>query len=269
MARMRIEIAKWSEFQHFKDRDPIWLKLYRELRNKREWRQLTGDEAKCLVDVWMLASEQSTQGVVDLPLDDVAWELRAKPTEVFQWLVVIATHGFITMISDGEQHNTAIGYRGDIPRALARGREEGETEVETDSHTLSAREEFSTPEPPSPPQPPPEARSRTPGAPDARPLPHAALVAWMAEHAECLDGLDYVDQAGLWGLFGPNGMDPQAWSNWPEADRPRLLAISVVRWKIGRPERMNGRHFRAIITTVIAEQSHAPESAEPKEKLWA
>lgn len=122
---MRIEIAKWGTFQHFTDRDPIWIKLYRELRNKREWRTLPPPEAKCLIDLWMLASEQPTPGVIDLDIEALAWELRAKESDVQKLAQAIAAHGFITLISDG--------YQADTPRALAREekrREETDTSFE-------------------------------------------------------------------------------------------------------------------------------------------
>jgi hypothetical protein len=124
---VRIEITKWEEFQHFKERDPIWIKLYRELRNKREWRMLPPAEAKCLVDIWMLASEQPEPGVIDLSIEDIAWEVRAKAPEVHCWLLVLKGHRFITITE---------GYQSDISTvSLARSREveverEKETEIE-------------------------------------------------------------------------------------------------------------------------------------------
>ena len=38
----KIVIDAWAKLQHFKDRDPIWVKLYRDLRHDRRWRQLNG-----------------------------------------------------------------------------------------------------------------------------------------------------------------------------------------------------------------------------------
>jgi hypothetical protein len=127
---VRVEVNSWSTFQHFKDRDPIWLKLYRELRHKREWRRLPGDEAKFLVDLWMLASEQPTPGVIDLPLEDIAWEFRPDEDEVQKWLYTLAGNGFITVISETEQAA--------IPRALARGRERDREETETETTAPAA-----------------------------------------------------------------------------------------------------------------------------------
>ena len=52
-----MRIKGWGKFQHFKDRKPIWIKLYRDLMDDLEWFTLDGDSAKCLVMLWLIASE--------------------------------------------------------------------------------------------------------------------------------------------------------------------------------------------------------------------
>jgi len=47
----------WREFQHYKHRDPPWIRLYRKLLNDREWFGLDGDAAKVLIMCWPIASE--------------------------------------------------------------------------------------------------------------------------------------------------------------------------------------------------------------------
>ena len=36
-----IVIPNWDKFQHYKDRDPVWIKLYLELNSRDDWRRLT------------------------------------------------------------------------------------------------------------------------------------------------------------------------------------------------------------------------------------
>lgn len=55
MAQYRIK--NWSEFQHFKDRTPPWIKLYRKLLDDMEWHLLDPQPAKTLVSLWLIASE--------------------------------------------------------------------------------------------------------------------------------------------------------------------------------------------------------------------
>lgn len=50
-------IKNWSKFQHFKDRRPPWIKLYRELLDDVEFHELDGDSAKTLMMLWLIASE--------------------------------------------------------------------------------------------------------------------------------------------------------------------------------------------------------------------
>lgn len=52
-----MRIKNWSNFQHFKDRRPPWIKLYREILDDIEWHQLDPLASKVLVMCWLLASE--------------------------------------------------------------------------------------------------------------------------------------------------------------------------------------------------------------------
>jgi len=54
---MTIRIKNWSQFQHFKDRKPPWVKLYRDLLDDMDWHQLDPKAAKMLVMLWLIASE--------------------------------------------------------------------------------------------------------------------------------------------------------------------------------------------------------------------
>lgn len=52
-----MKIKNWKKFQHFSNRRPPWIKLYRELLDDVEWHELPGDAAKVLVELWLIASE--------------------------------------------------------------------------------------------------------------------------------------------------------------------------------------------------------------------
>ena len=51
------QIKNWQKFQHFKDRRPPWIKLYRDLLEDPEYFALNGESAKYLILLWLLASE--------------------------------------------------------------------------------------------------------------------------------------------------------------------------------------------------------------------
>jgi hypothetical protein len=54
-----MRIKNWSEFQHYKDRDPKWIKLYRYLLDDIEWHLLDPKCAKVLVMLWLIAAEKN------------------------------------------------------------------------------------------------------------------------------------------------------------------------------------------------------------------
>jgi len=54
---MTIKVKDWNKFQHFKDRKPPWIKLYRDLLDDLEWHELDPLAAKSLVAIWLIASE--------------------------------------------------------------------------------------------------------------------------------------------------------------------------------------------------------------------
>jgi uncharacterized phage protein (TIGR02220 family) len=98
-----MKIKDWEKFQHYKDRDPHWVKLYRKLLDDIEWHKLSGDDAKTLVMLWLLASEE----LGDLPeVQEIAFRLRISETKLQQalprlshWLV----QGDTVPLSEPEQ----------------------------------------------------------------------------------------------------------------------------------------------------------------------
>jgi hypothetical protein len=53
-----MKIKNWNKFQHFKDRKPPWVKLYRDLLDDIEWHELDAQASKVLVMCWLIASEE-------------------------------------------------------------------------------------------------------------------------------------------------------------------------------------------------------------------
>lgn len=103
-----MKIKNWSEFQHFKDRTPPWIKLYRHLLDDPEWHELSGDEAKTLIMLWLIASEdKDMEGNLPSP-KNIAFRLRITENKLKQelnklshWLIL----DDINMISERYQHD--------------------------------------------------------------------------------------------------------------------------------------------------------------------
>ena len=76
---MTYKIKNWSKFQHFKDRKPPWVKLYRDLLDDIEWFELSPVYAKNLINIWLIASEYNGE----LPDNKtLAFRLRVKNQEL-------------------------------------------------------------------------------------------------------------------------------------------------------------------------------------------
>lgn len=82
-----VRVPKWKEFQHYANREPPWIKLYRSLLDKPEWRRLSGWAAKLLVDVWMLAAQQKNGGSLTLRLTDLSYRTRASTSRTARSLL--------------------------------------------------------------------------------------------------------------------------------------------------------------------------------------
>ena len=116
-----MRVRNFNKFQHFKDRRPPWIKLYRDLLDDVEWFELDDKSSKTLVMLWLIASEDHTSEGQLPDVKTLAFRLRIKESELKQrltkldkWLI----HDDISVISGR--------YQDGLPET------ETETETETD-----------------------------------------------------------------------------------------------------------------------------------------
>lgn len=131
-----IRVRQWSEFQHYTDRDPPWIKLHRRtLIEKREWRELPGSAAKLLIDLWMLAGYQ--RGEIAMSVADLAWRLRSDEAQVRANLQLLASAEFIELapVSASRMEQRAPEVE---QGAFPEGEVERETEIEREPKALVA-----------------------------------------------------------------------------------------------------------------------------------
>lgn len=122
---MTYRIKGWVKFQHFKDRRPPWIKLYRDILEDPDWHDLDGDTAKILVALWLLASEDEDQEGKLPDARRLAFRLRVSETKVNQALTKLShwlEHDDIDVIS--------TGYQVDAPET------ERETETKTEKRQI-------------------------------------------------------------------------------------------------------------------------------------
>jgi len=110
-----VTIKNYSRFQHFKDRRPPWIKLYRELLDDRQWHDLPPECAKLLVECWLLASEQHVAGIITGDIEDIAFRLHRTAAEVWPLLQAVALHGFIDISSADDIDVISERYQDDAP----------------------------------------------------------------------------------------------------------------------------------------------------------
>ena len=128
-----MQIKSWKKFQHFKDRKPPWVKLYRDILDDMEWYQLPGEAAKLLIMLWLIASEND--GVLpDIKM--ISFRLRKDISTVTESISYL--NHWIEGIDDelSKISNKSIVYQDDIKMISSRYRSDSvETETETETET--------------------------------------------------------------------------------------------------------------------------------------
>ena len=93
-----MKVKNWRKFQVYKNRRPPWIKLHRDLLEKREWVELDPGAAKLLISLWILAAEADGE----LPdATNIAWRLRMPEKEVLRCLALLTN--FIEGVEEQEE----------------------------------------------------------------------------------------------------------------------------------------------------------------------
>lgn len=85
-----MKVKNWSDFQHFKDRTPPWIKLYRYLLDDPDWHELDGESAKTLVMIWLIASEDKDMDGNLPSMKALAFRLRMSELKLKQSLTKLS-----------------------------------------------------------------------------------------------------------------------------------------------------------------------------------
>ena len=114
-----MRIKNWDRFQHFKDRKPIWIKLYRDLLDDLNWHELDPKSAKALVMIWLIASEDL--GILP-ETKTLAFRLRMSEKETKEVVTRLSS-----WLEQDDINAISEGYQDDMPE---KRREETEKEKE-------------------------------------------------------------------------------------------------------------------------------------------
>ena len=124
---MKLIPKNWAVFQHYKDRNPPWIKLHRETLNDRTFMCLPIASKALAPLMWLLASE-SKNGVFDGSVDDLMFRLHITKKEYDDGVKPLIDKGFFEVAS------------GVLAECLQDARPETETETETETKTETKRE---------------------------------------------------------------------------------------------------------------------------------
>lgn len=108
-----MRIKDWSDFQHFKDRNPPWIKLHKTILERRDINAISDRSFRVLVGLWLLASEDKGKKGELPDIEEICFRLRMEKPAIIKALKELDT----LVISER--------YHGDEPE---KRREEEETE---------------------------------------------------------------------------------------------------------------------------------------------
>jgi hypothetical protein len=85
----------WGEFQHYKNRAPIWIKLHRKLLDNYEFSRLPVASRALAPILWLLASEYD-DGKITATNEEIAFRLRMPEAELVEALNPLISAEFFT-----------------------------------------------------------------------------------------------------------------------------------------------------------------------------
>lgn len=128
-----IVIPNWSDFQHYSNRDPTWIKVYHRTLTSPEWLRLSDADRGLLLFVWLAYARcDGTLNAHDLHTMRTGGAHVRNPTRTFR-----ALHCSLDRLN----HAGLIEFSASAPLALARSREVLRTKETEESALARAREE--------------------------------------------------------------------------------------------------------------------------------
>lgn len=116
---MKLVPKNWNDFQQYKDRKPLWIKLHRDLLNDFSYSSVQIGTKATLPLLWLLACEYE-DGIIDASLEEISFRIHIDVKTVDKAIKELIECKFFTLVQDcTELYET-------VPREEKR-REEKET----------------------------------------------------------------------------------------------------------------------------------------------
>lgn len=93
---MRLITRNWTDFQHYKDRAPQWIKLHKGLLDNYEYHCLPLASKALAPMLWLLASEYE-DGIIDAAVGKIAFRLSVSVEELEAALNPLIEQGFFSL----------------------------------------------------------------------------------------------------------------------------------------------------------------------------
>lgn len=118
---MLIVPNNWAELQHYKDRNPPWIKLHKKLLDNFDFQSLPVASRALAPMLWLLASEHEN-GVIDALPEKLAFRLRMSESAARDALKPLIDKAFFSVMQ-GDSSVLARGKQGAMPETEAEKRE--------------------------------------------------------------------------------------------------------------------------------------------------
>lgn len=129
---MKYEITNWRDHQHYKDRNPPWIKLHFSLLSSEDWVSLN-DASRVLMVACMLIGSR-TDGIIDGSPKGLEYLRRVAYLNTKPNLNQLIQTNFLTLLAD------ASTMLADASNLHTNARPETETEAETEAETETKTE---------------------------------------------------------------------------------------------------------------------------------
>lgn len=94
-----IRIRHWDKFQHYRFRNPPWIRLHRDLLNNHRWHDLDYISRAILVELWLLAADFQ-DGEITYTTRDISFRLRLPESVLGKHLNCLEDMDFLDIEAD-------------------------------------------------------------------------------------------------------------------------------------------------------------------------
>jgi uncharacterized phage protein (TIGR02220 family) len=115
---VRIAPKNWQSFQHYKKRNPPWIRLYRALLDDRAFHSLPLASRALAPMLWLLASENEN-GIINADPSELAFRLRQTEKQIGEALEPLMDKGFFLFAEGGDSASLADCLQRATPEAEA------------------------------------------------------------------------------------------------------------------------------------------------------